>query len=335
MNCDLTGAKKLQRSYAQSLFKVIEAIYIYLSNMCLNHFAFKSFIVRQLFTCLAVFIISSPVYSQTKRAFLVGISEYPQTGERSWNDIHGSNDLELISETLKAQSFKTTSLTNKTATANNIRKGLNNLVVSCKPGDFVYLHFSCHGQPFEDLDGDEEDGWDESIVPYDAQMVYEKGKYEGANHITDDELHTYFQQLRNVVGINGYVCVVIDACHAGNSYMGDEEEEEEVFCRGIKKGFSPNRKDFHPRINAKGHYQISKGDGLSDITILEACRSYQSNYEIKQSGKYYGPLSYYISQVLSSQELTASTNWIFAVKNMMNADSRLTRQNMVYETSIE
>ena len=26
-----------------------------------------------------------------------------------------------------------------------------------KAGDMVYLHFSCHGQPVEDLDGDEED----------------------------------------------------------------------------------------------------------------------------------------------------------------------------------
>jgi hypothetical protein len=32
------------------------------------------------------------------------------------------------------------------------------------PGDIIYLHFSCHGQPFEDMNGDEADGWDESYL---------------------------------------------------------------------------------------------------------------------------------------------------------------------------
>jgi hypothetical protein len=68
--------------------------------------------------------------------------------------------------------------------------------------------------------------------------------------------------------------------------------------------------------------------------ILEACRSYQSNYEIKEDGEYYGPLTYYISQVLAKRKLSCSIDWISEVNNMMKADKRLTRQNMVYETSI-
>ena len=48
-----------------------------------------------------------------------------------------------------------------------------------KSGDIVYLHFSCHGQPVEDLDGDEKDGWDESIVPYDAWKKPISGIYDG------------------------------------------------------------------------------------------------------------------------------------------------------------
>ena len=52
-----------------------------------------------------------------------------------------------------------------------------------KKGDIVYLHFSTHGQPVEDQNGDEEDGWDESIVPIDAYKIYKKGIYEGKNHL--------------------------------------------------------------------------------------------------------------------------------------------------------
>ena len=274
--------------------------------------------------------------SATKRAVLIGISDYPDYKNMdgaSWGNIHGANDVLMIGNTLKLRGFSVTSLVNSNATAINIRKTFRKLLSEVKAGDVVYLHFSCHGQPFEDMNGDEEDGWDEAIVPYDAMMTYKRGVYDGANHIIDDELHTYFDNLRKTVGTSGFVCVVIDACHAGNSYMGDEEEEEESFCRGTKKGFSPNAKDFHPRINAKGHFIIPKKQGFADIIIMEACRSYQSNYEIKKENTYYGPLSYYTNKVLSAQPLNRGLGWVKDVEKYM-ADN-LTRQNMVYETSLE
>ena len=285
-----------------------------------------------------IFLFGS-VSAQTRRALVVGISNYEKSSENAWGAIHGANDAELILPTLKKQGFRATKICNKAATANRIRKEIKTLVSSCRKGDVVYLHFSTHGQPVEDLNGDEEDGWDESIIPYDAMMVYSKGKYEGANHITDDELYTYFQQLRKAVGTNGFVCVVIDACHAGGASRGGgseiSEDEEDLFVRGTKKGFSPRGRDFRPRINTNGIFKISQESGMANIVILEACRSYQSNYEIKQSGIYYGPLSYYVCQVLARKNLSADMDWILEVKKLMNSDKRLIRQNMVYETSLK
>ena len=168
-----------------------------------------------------------PITAQTKRALIVGISEYIQSSNDAWGTIHGANDADLIVPVLKKQGFRTIKISNKAATAKRIRKGLDDLVASCKSGDNVYLHFSCHGQPYEDINGDEEDGWDESIVPYDALMVFQKGKYEGANHITDDELNSYFKELRSKVGKKGLVCVVIDACHAGGASRGEDDMEED------------------------------------------------------------------------------------------------------------
>lgn len=275
-----------------------------------------------------------PMRSATKRALLIGISDYPvykKVADASWGNIHGANDVLLVRNTLRTQGFVVTSLLNSNATAANIRKAFQKLLLEVRTGDVVYLHFSCHGQPFEDMNGDEEDGWDETIVPYDAMMTHKRGVYEGANHVLDDELHVYFDNLRKAVGVSGFVCVVIDACHAGSSYRGDEEEE--IFCRGTKKGFSPNSKEFHPRINAKGHFKIPKKQGYGDIVVMEACRSYQSNYEIKKVNTYYGPLSYYTNKVLSAQPLKRDLRWVKAVEKYMA--SNLTRQNMVYESSLE
>lgn len=289
---------------------------------------------------LVLFVLPVSAEAQAKRALLIGISDYGATGgntrDGQWENIHGANDVDLIAPTLKKKGFKVVKVTNKAATAKQIRKEIKKLIGQCRSGDIVYLHFSGHGQPFEDMDGDEEDGWDESIIPYDAQKAYCKGKYEGANHILDDELYGYFDQLRMRVGEKGLLCVVIDACHAGGSSRGDElEEDEEICIRGTRDAFSPNGKIYRPRVNTNGHFVIKSSGTQGDILILEACRSYQSNYEIKQDGKYYGPLSYYVNKALRSIRLINSLKWVQEVKQTMDGDRRLTRQNMVYETSLK
>ena len=276
-------------------------------------------------------------YSQSKRAFLVGISNYSSNlhlaDGKGWNDIHGENDVKLLVPTLKKQGFSIQKLCNKEATANNIRKTLTSFSQKCKSGDIVYLHFSCHGQPFEDYDGDESDGWDEALVPFDALKEYQQGKYSGENHITDDELNSYLKTIRNRVGLQGFVYVVIDACHAGSSYRGDEDEDS-VVIRGTDKGFSKSNKQYAPRIDKRGKIKVEKSANMANICILEACRSYQVNSEIRAYEKYYGSLSYYVNKTLQSTKLDKNISWTEQVSQLMNQDTRLVRQNPVIETSL-
>ena len=282
---------------------------------------------------IILLICSSTITAQTKRAFLVGISDYAQDEDNAWGVIHGNNDINLLHPTLYKQGFHLTTLRNKSASANRIRKELKKLITSSKSGDIVYIHFSCHGQPFEDLNGDEEDGWDESIIPYDAKKVFQKGIYEGDCHITDDELNDYFKSLRSKLGPKGFVYVVIDACHAGSSYRGDEEEDS-VIIRGTDKGFSISNKLYAPRINKRGKIKVEKSIDLADICIIEACRSYQVNSEIFEKGKYYGSLSFYVNKTLQSLKLGQDISWVEHVVQLMNKDKRLIRQNAVVETSL-
>lgn len=289
--------------------------------------------MTRLLLCLAVFMLPILVVAQTKRAFLVGISDYPKEDEFSWINIHGANDVVIISKTLKKQSFKVISLINNAASADRIRKSIKSFSANCKKGDIVYIHFSCHGQPFEDINGDEEDGWDEALVPVDAMKMYQKGKYVGENHITDDELNGYLKDLREIVGPKGFVYVVIDACHAGSSYRGDEDEDS-IITRGTDIGFSMSNKLYVPRIDKRGKIKVEKSVKMANICILEACRSYQVNSEIKESGKYFGSLSYYVNKALQSVKLGNNTSWTERVVHLMNQDVRLVRQNVVVETSL-
>ena len=283
-----------------------------------------------------ILLCSWSLFAQNKRAFLVGISDYQSSANNapnSWENIHGANDVDILTPTLQKHGFKTTTIVNQQATGHNIRKQLSKFSSSLKSGDIVYLHFSCHGQPVEDLDGDEADGWDEAIIPVDAQKVYSKDKYKGENHITDDELNSFFRTIRTKIGRKGYLTVVVDACHAGTTYRGGENEDS-VFVRGTNSGFSERGLKFVPKIDKRGRINVEKSDNMSDVCIIEACRSYQVNNEIKCDGKFYGSLSYYINKVLkSSNNIAWRGQWYDDIIALMSKDARLIRQNPVIEIS--
>lgn len=279
---------------------------------------------------IILFLAVDTAVGQGRSALFVGISDYPSTS--GFRKIHGAEDYEIIGKMLEKQGFEIAKLLNGDATASNIRAALDNMAKTSAKGSCVYIHFSCHGQPFEDKPPfDEDDLWDESLVAIDAKKNYQSGIYEGENHIIDDELSVYFDRIRKKIGEDGLLCVVIDACHSGTSSRDDIDDDD--FVRGTDLGFSADGKIFAPRINRKGNFQIEKIPGAGDILMLEACRSYQFNKEVIKNGKHYGALSYYVGQVLDRHNITRSLDWVDDVNDLMKNDLTLTDQNMVYESS--
>lgn len=267
-----------------------------------------------------------------KLALLVGISNYDVLdSETEWTNIHGVNDIDLLSPLLTQQGFNVVVLTDKDATKKNIISELQKIENKAKNGSIIYIHFSTHGQPFQDFDGDEEDGWDESVVPVDAEIKYIKGKYEGQNHITDDELLIHTNKIRQAIGNNGCVYVVMDACHAGRASRGGFGGINTI--RGTKRGFSMDNNIYSAIKDTKSLYKIEDVPNWAPITFLEACKNTQANSEILRDGSYYGPMSYYISILLKETILGTDISWVYTVKNMMKSDISLRRQNMVIETS--
>ena len=288
--------------------------------------------VRKLLLIIGLsFMVSIAGNAQRKRAFMVGISHYDTalTGYQ-WNNINGVEDINLLSPILKKQGFYLTTILDEQATYQNITNQLSNFTNQTKKGDIVYLHFSAHGQPVEDLNGDEEDGWDEAIVPIDAYKNYKKGVYEGKKHLLDDQLNTYIKKLRTKIGATGFLYVVIDACHAGTSSRANDET-----IRGTKVGFTYNDKVFKPSTQKKSHYKVEATPKMSHVMYLEACRPDQVNMEIKVDGKRYGPLSYNIAQALQAKPLSANGNdFLNQVKaSIMKGGKWPNNQNLVTETS--
>lgn len=227
------------------------------------------------FICIILLIAASYNLSHaTKRALVIGIGNYPEAS--GWAKINGDKDLPIVRDLLLANGFQSkdiVELKNESATADAIRKALDALVGKAAKGDVIYIHFSGHGQQITDLHGDEEDGFDEAWIPIDAQFSYAKGKYEGENHIVDDQLNQWLSQLRSKVGATGKITVVADACHSGGGSRGDKDETKYV-VRGTSDAFviPGNTKPFSGEV------------GTIDWIFISACKSYQCNYEYKGTG---------------------------------------------------
>ncbi|WP_305156452.1 caspase family protein [uncultured Muribaculum sp.] len=294
----------------------------------------KTIVIISAIVAMMVGFSSFSVEAQTKRALLVGVSDYgnPREDPDKWANISGANDVALLSPLFKKQGFAVTTLVDKQATYANITGALKKVVKDAKKGDMVYLHFSMHGQPFEDLNGDEIDGWDEALIPVDAQMRYVKGKYEGKNHLLDDEMEKYFEQIRSKIGATGELFVVLDACHSGTASRGDGDH-----VRGVRDGFTRSGKAYTPNRTKEtnDYFKVPTVAGQSPVTFLEACRSYQQNKEVldRDTKTWYGSLSYYVAKAMANHQIDKSGKWIDAVKTGMAGDRRVRKQNMVIETS--
>jgi hypothetical protein len=215
-----------------------------------------------------------------KRALVIGIGAYPDV-DYGWPVIHGDNDIAFATGTLLANGFsisKIDTLRNEQATYQAICKAFKRLIASAQTNDVVYIHFSGHGQQITDLDGDEEDGYDEAWVAYEA-LQEPTPNYHGEHHITDDQLNAWLKQLRQNVGINGKIIVVSDACHSGTSTRDITEPTE---IRGA-----------HSKFELNGIKHPYKEQRTIEWISISACADNECNRQHRLSdGKQCGSLTY-------------------------------------------
>ena len=161
-------------------------------------------IVRRLFLLVAWLLISVGAQAATQRALLIGVSNYeadlpPLAGAR--------NDVMIIRELLVHKfGFDRSNiqiLVDDDATRANIFEAVGELSKQSAPEDVVLIHFSGHGSQAPDTNADEDDGLDESILPYDSRTP------EIAD-ITDDEISSLLSKFAS-----RSVIVVLDSCHSG------------------------------------------------------------------------------------------------------------------------
>ncbi|CAK4001333.1 Metacaspase-1A [Lecanosticta acicola] len=146
-----------------------------------------------------------------RKALLIGINYFGQRGQ-----LRGCiNDVKNMSSYLNGHfGYKREDMVILTddqqnpmsqPTKANLLRAMHWLVKDARPNDSLFFHYSGHGGQTKDLDGDEEDGYDEVIYPVDFRQ---------AGHIVDDEMHRIMvQSLQPGVRLTA----IFDSCHSGSA----------------------------------------------------------------------------------------------------------------------
>lgn len=251
--------------------------------------------VKKVIYAMICLFLCSVVNAGNRYALTVFISEY--STESGWNRLNSSNDRKVIIPMLHNLGYLDSDiicLEDASATYSNIISALGQVSSKVSKGDQVYIHFSCHGQQITDVNKDEalvdsRDKYDEALVPYDACVSYGWNGYKGEQHLLDDTLNEWLNEIATKVGKEGCVILVADACHSGDL------EREKVINNysGYRGTFDRFELPLHGAVKTKERQEVN-------WISISACKDFQTNYEYEYNGTRYGRLSLAISRVMRS-----------------------------------
>jgi hypothetical protein len=233
---------------------------------------------------------------RARRALLIGIDDYPKL-----NKLEGCvNDVELMHNILWERfAFPPENLTllrNAQATRDAILSALDALVESTNRNDIIVIHYAGHGSQMTDREGDEPDGMDETIMPYDSE-----GRWGINRDITDDEIHLRLIQLGEKTP---HITLIFDSCHSGTitrDTFGARSRSMDSDTRLVSQlPPSPIPKELWSGLRGSGP---SGWAHLSDRYLLIAgCRDEETSFEYRPpegNGKVtHGAMTYFLCREL-------------------------------------
>lgn len=253
--------------------------------------------------------------SAEDRALLVGIDNYrhPRVGATpgSIADAQAMADLARRRFGFKPDAIRV--LTDGQASANAIRRAVSDwLIAGTQPGDRVFFSYAGHGSQVADDNGDETDGYDETLAPYDVDPT------TGSGMIRDDEFDGLIRELQG-----RRVVLVFDSCHSGTISRGLPRASRLPLGGGAR--YLPRHDQFRAlfgtdatggtRSLGGAGYVVSGGvdprdlsveapfvesrdlRGQAGVVVVSAARSNQSALPLEVGGQFRGALSWVLGEV--------------------------------------
>jgi len=249
-----------------------------------------------------------------KWALLIGINAYPNFYPRG--QLSGCvNDVQVMRQVL-TESFAfpgdhITLLADGQATREGILGAMKEMVARVGNDDIVVFHYSGHGSQMTDREGDEADGLDETILPYDT------GRGEAPNRdITDDEIYLW---LRDLTAKTSSVTLIFDCCHSGTitrDSFGTEIRWIEPDLRPADQlPASPIPLEVRSLLDTSRDLGPSGWLPLGErYALIAGCGDEERSYEMEEpAGVRHGALTYFLTQELRKVESGATYRDVFEV----------------------
>ncbi len=252
-----------------------------------------------------------------KRALCIGINDYPGTD----SDLSGCvNDAADWAAMLQSLGFGVSSLIDAQATHAAMVKALRDLIDGAQKGDTVVFTYSGHGTWVEDTDGDEADGRDEALCPYDIAT---------AGALIDDDIRALFD--RRAAGVR--LLLISDSCHSGSVTRGDESDLDPGGPRArflppaawMKPGTLPAA----PRARALtliGGMRRTGGD-----LLLSGCRDEEFSWDTSFAGRPNGAFTFYALKTLRQDKPQNYEQWHAAIRKYLPS-TRLPQEPQIFGT---
>ena len=213
-------------------------------------------------------------------ALLVGVNKYQTPG----NDLRGCvHDVASMRVLLGHNDFSVMhvrSLIDEQATKERILASLTQMVTNMKEGDHGVFHFSGHGSQVPCGEGDEPDGLDEVLCPYDFDW--------SGTYIKDEGLREILSRLDGGATLD----VLLDCCHSGTGLrdIGDPVPR-----------FIPMPPELMPDFTNKA-WQIKgvlQSHDLPNVALWAGCRSDQQSADALIDKVFQGAMTWAFTQVLT------------------------------------
>jgi hypothetical protein len=241
--------------------------------------------------CLAATLAAGApaTHPAVKRALLIGINRYAAVPS-----LKGAvNDVVTMKEVLiQRWGFDPANiamLIDEQATRDNMMSALGKIVRDANPEDTVYIHYSGHGSQVQDLNGDEEDGLDETLVP-------QNGRTPGVRDIVDDELGELLARLQTK-----NVLIVLDSCHSGTA-----TRSVDIRARSVPQD---KRIDLYKAV-PQSRAVIPRMQ--SRFVVMSATSEEDEALDGPIQGQYHGFFSYALASSLSTAAPNATARAVFS-----------------------
>ena len=233
-----------------------------------------------------------------KNALCIGINNYPGTHMDLQGCVNDANDWAAA---LGERGFKVAKLLDDQATKAAMVKAMNDQIGKASKGDSLVITFSGHGTYQPDEDGDEVDGLDEALCPYDLQT---KGEA-----LIDDEIRAIFGARKAGVRI----VLISDSCHSGTvTRAAKAEKDADTRPRFMPMGnWLPTKLLPKDRAGKPAATMVAPGgtsplmsaysNKLGDL-LLSGCKEGPNNYsyDARIAGRFNGAFTYYALKALKA-----------------------------------